>query len=915
MSSISSSFSEVPAAPTAVSHAPCPLDLHLPLVDASLSSSLSLCLLLAFVAMRASSTTMSGDKPWSLRPRKSDGLAATSIASGYSSSQEEIVEGPPSANRVVFTNRTSARVSSGSSVSYIDSGSGSGSEDDDLPDPATLLAFLPNREVQGQKAVVDAMDVDEEPAAPPNKKANRAGKGGSAVSNAETPLKAKERPLPRPKFSGARSTGNATWILDARLLLAPVPSTLTRSSSRKPCASTIPFDLNQPFRAVGYIPHVRVRHPGRRGDGRTYKPLEAKDPATFRKTMDYFSMPGFALSRTGEWLHSNGGSLPELVILQHPPFILVTVRYRYGAIDPMEPLPSDPNHQIFFDAFPPFDGQRHLVMNKYDEAWAEYRRKFAEHEASENGKEAAFTARQRPRIRNGRSAAHLPREDPEVHKHQSQRILEYIGLRQKVLSDVEHRLNTLGAISYSGFARNSTTRSALGSPRSHHRRAADSVVLAQPRKGCCGAPAIAVLEAAPASDSDDEPLSASRDAKSKGRKKAAERASSERAASDHAESDEGEQSDGEEEDPITRSVKVKRGGNGTILEWHAANDLFVYAWPTTASGNKIVTHGYPFDEKHPRFLGDVEAPDNSRQPSSARLLYAWQGMRAVLLGTEQLYSPALWGGASNRSVRPLPRGQRVLRSLPVEFDWRYNGNAEYFELQQALMLDIAEEVAPAGTTSASLASYSVNFACLVRGRPNGGASRSLRGRLCRTPRQPLRVQVERRVHAGGMTKGSATEVDEKVEDEENAAMPPASESGVSNEGPPPSRARASLDVDAPAALPLRLSLGAPDSASLRPPSDPVQLFSPAVPSRRSNTPDRARRASSRLVRPYRRVLDARPDSSIFGKPGPVLGGNSSETSEESASVTFRWVKRTQRARSRARESSRARRGGGEMNVD
>ncbi|KAJ7880969.1 hypothetical protein B0H13DRAFT_1891546 [Mycena leptocephala] len=912
---------------------------------------------------------MSGDKPWSLHPRKSDGLAATSIASGY-------VQAPKKKSS------TSARVSSGSSVSYIDSGSGSGSEDDDLPDPATLLASVPSKSAKSKvrKRSVDAMDVDEEPAAPPNKKANRAGKGGSAVSNAaETPLKAKERPLPRPKFSGACSTGDRN-VDSRRTAVSPLvgrPTAQPSSSSTvHPRTRTIDLDkikLEEALRIddsfdfeinrselSGISRMYEFAIQDAEEIGRTYKPLEVKDPATFRKTMDYFSMPGFALSRTGEWLHSNGGSLPELVMFYNTlHIILVTVRYRYGAIDPMEPLPSDPNHQIFFDGrdpqprwkhytrevFPPFDGQRHLVMNKVP-------RKFAEHEASENGKEAAFTARQKASYSEWEERACIYREKiPEVHKHQLQRILEYIGLRQKVLGDIEHRLNTLGCyILFRIRAQFDDEDCALGS--------GFSAPSSQPPYRPPLAPSTRRRQRLPRAAAerlswrrrpspfsrrllfptrDDEPLSASRDAKSKGKgkiivvpkpsskKKAAERASSECAASDHAESDEGEQSDGEEEDPITRSVKVKKGRKTVqFSEWHAANDLFVYAWPTTASGNKIVTHGYPFDEKHPQFSATwkhqitlaslpVHAFFTRGRPSSFLL-----GVRAVLLGTEQLYSPALWGeprpgcATAARITRPAFAARSSLMDVT---DAALPRNAEYFELQQALMLDIAEEVAPAGTTSASLASYSVNFACLVRGRPNGGASRSLRGRLCRTPRQPLRVQVERRVHAGGMTKGSATEVDEKVEDEENAAMPPASESGVSNEGPPPSRARASLDVDAPAALPLRLSLGAPDSASLRPPSDPVQLFSPAVPSRRSNTPDRARRASSRLVRPYRRVLDARPDSSIFGKPGPVLGGNSSETSEESASVTFRWVKRTQRARSRARESSRARRGGGEMNVD
>jgi hypothetical protein len=96
------------------------------------------------------------------------------------------------------------------------------------------------------------------------------------------------------------------------------------------------------------------------------------------------------------------------------------------------------------------------------------------------------------------------------------------------------------------------------------------------------------------------------------------------------------------------------------------------------------------------------------------------------------------------------------------------------------MLDIAEEVAPAGTTERLLglvlrqlrllgteadltearhAAYGGAFAA----RPNGRFEYKLSGAFTR----------------GGDDEGSATEVDEKVEDEENVAMPPASESGVS----------------------------------------------------------------------------------------------------------------------------------------
>ncbi|KAJ7831669.1 hypothetical protein B0H13DRAFT_1915344 [Mycena leptocephala] len=428
-----------------------------------------------------------------------------------------------------------------------------------------------------------------------------------------------------------------------------------------------------------------------------------------------------------------------------------------------------------------------------------------------------------------------------------------------------------------------------------------------------------VLDAAPVSDSDDEPLATSRSAKSKGKgriivvpkssskKKTAERASSERAASDRAESDEGEESDSEEADPITQSVKVKKGRKTTMVdltgprnrynsaEWHTANDLFVYAWPVTASGSKIATHGYPFDEKHPRFSATWKRQITLASLPVCAFFTHGKGCMRCYLGRNDCTRLRYGAEPPTGACAHCRADNASCVRCPVEFDWTITDaalpeiNAEYFELQQALMLDIAEEVAPAGTTERLLglvlrqlrllgteadlteahhAAYGGAFAA----RPDGRFEYKLSGAFTR----------------GGDDEGSATEVDEKVEDEENVAMPPASESGVSNEGPPPSSsASASGPSMPPAILPVRLSLGASDPAPRRSPGDPGRLFSPTAPSRRSNTPRPhspgffQSRASSTVALSTHDLT-----SSVFGKPGPVLGGNSSETSKESASITF-----------------------------
>jgi hypothetical protein len=233
-------------------------------------------------------------------------------------------------------------------------------------------------------------------------------------------------------------------------------------------------------------------------------------------------------------------------------------------------------------------------MRKYDEAWTEYRRAFAEHEASENRKEAAFTAKQKAKFSEWEERVRIYCEKiPEIHHHQSQCILVYIDRREQVIGEVEHRLNTLGCyilfriraqFEHEDQALESTFPPLLSSqlpyrwpPRAPAMPPAAST--SQNRgKVVVEAPVIAVLDPAPVSDSDDKPLSASRDGKSKGKgkvivmprslskKKAAERASSEHTASDRAESDKGEESNGEEVDPITRSVKVKKGRKTVTID-------------------------------------------------------------------------------------------------------------------------------------------------------------------------------------------------------------------------------------------------------------------------------------------------------------------------------------------------------------
>jgi hypothetical protein len=144
-------------------------------------------------------------------------------------------------------------------------------------------------------------------------------------------------------------------------------------------------------------------------------------------------------------------------------------------------------------------------------------------------------------------------------------------------------------------------------------------------------PEIAVLECGSISGSDNVPLSVLQSVKGKGKSKMdaapassskkktpvlSDDSESERAGSERIDSaGEGSEDEGGDASRIvTRKAKVKRGKRLVNVEmtgprntydspgWHQANNLFVFDAPLTSTGgNKIVTHAYPYDEKHPRF--------------------------------------------------------------------------------------------------------------------------------------------------------------------------------------------------------------------------------------------------------------------------------------------------------------------------
>ncbi|KAJ7910754.1 hypothetical protein B0H13DRAFT_1876472 [Mycena leptocephala] len=320
------------------------------------------------------------------------------------------------------TRTPSVHESSGSSASYVKSASGSES-DDDLVDPADLLSSLPAKspkDAKPQKRPVDAMDVDEEVAAPPPKKAHRSSNKGSAVSNAvESSSKPVERPAPRPlarpkasavpslsePSSGPRRSGGAASSTAAPRSKTQIVDLETIEIEKK-LQIDDSFDFEVRCTSVDGISRMYEFYTQDAEEIRKeYKRVEARDPEGFLWTVEYFSREGFALSRTGEWLLSFGERIGNLVSFYNAVLLVfIAFQYRYSIIEPLDALPSDPDDPVFLDAcnpqprwkrytrdvFPPFDGEPHASMEAYENAWNKYKLALAKHEVSESEKETAF---------------------------------------------------------------------------------------------------------------------------------------------------------------------------------------------------------------------------------------------------------------------------------------------------------------------------------------------------------------------------------------------------------------------------------------------------------------------------------------------------------------------------------------------
>jgi hypothetical protein len=282
-------------------------------------------------------------------------------------------------------------------------------------------------------------------------------------------------------------------------------------------------------------------------------------------------------------------------------------------------------------------------MGNYDAAWAEYKTALSKHEESESAKEAAFMERQRSKFSEwGKRAKEYRDKIPGLHQHQSERVLSYIKEREGILCEIQTRKNTLGCYilyrlraQFEEEDRALESRFPAGSSRTSRKAPVREEAAPPPPppsiprkrgKAMSDEPEIAVLERGSISGSDDAPSFVLQNAKGKGKSKvdAAPASSSKKKTpvlSDDGESERagsaGERSEDEGEDAsgiVTRKVKVKRGkrlvnvemtgpqNTYDSAEWHQANDLFVFDAPLTSTGgNKIVTHAYPFDEKHLRF--------------------------------------------------------------------------------------------------------------------------------------------------------------------------------------------------------------------------------------------------------------------------------------------------------------------------
>ncbi|KAJ7883999.1 hypothetical protein B0H13DRAFT_1890139 [Mycena leptocephala] len=436
-----------------------------------------------------------------LCPRTRQGLATTSISSS---------RGPPLKKKSSPT--PSVHESSGSSASYVESASGSES-DNDLVDPANLLSSLPAKSPKDAKA--KKCSVDEEAAAPPPKKAHRSGNKGSAASA----VPSLSEPLSGPRHpSGASSSAAVsrpkTRVVDLETI--EIEESLLLNDS---------FDFEVHCTSVDGISRMYEFYTQDAEEIRKeYKRVEARDPQGFLRMVEYFSREGFALSRTEEWLHSLRETIGDLVSFYNCVLLVyVTFQYWYSTVELLAPLPSDPEDPIFLDArdpqprwrqytrntFPPFDAEPHVSMDAYENVWSSYKLALARHEASKSEKETAFLEKQRAKFSDWRERTCAYREKiPTIHQHQSDRVLGSHP-RPRISSSCGKAMST--------------------------------------------EPEIAVLDGGSVSGSDDQLLSVLR--KSKGKKESKEK--SRAGLEDEAEA---------EPEIITCTVKVKKGKRQSAVE-------------------------------------------------------------------------------------------------------------------------------------------------------------------------------------------------------------------------------------------------------------------------------------------------------------------------------------------------------------
>ncbi|KAJ7814477.1 hypothetical protein B0H13DRAFT_2381747 [Mycena leptocephala] len=904
-----------------------------------------------------------------LRPRTRQGRAATSVSS---SRRPSSVKGSSS--------KASVRDSSGSSVSYVDSGSESESDDEDLPDPADLLKTLsagPSKVIKVEKRPVDAMDVDDKPAAPPPKKVNRSGKGVSAVSNAaESSSQAKERPLPYPKNSSAcapvasvpvpRHPGGSSSIGRTLAPPLPVPRPKTRVVDLESITIEENLQIDDSFDFE--ISHARPSEFGRMYTlhvqdaeeiGKTYKAVEARDPHGFRKTMEIFATEGFALSRTGEWLLSFGETVGDLVAFFNAVCLIsAAVQYRYGILEPLDPLPSNPDHPIFLDAgdpqprwrqytrdvFPPFDGQRYLSMGNYDEAWKGYKAALSKHEESESAKEVAFMERQQSKFSEWEKRAKEYRNKiPSLHQYQSERILAYIEERKGVLRELETRMNTLGCyILYRLRAQFEEEDQALESrfPTASSRSSRKAPIREEaappppppsiPRKrgkAMSDEPEIAVLECGSISGSDDIPLSVLQGAKGKGKSKTdaapapslkkspvlldngeSEHAGSERAGS----AGEGSEDEGGDASRIvTRKVKVKRGkrlvnvemtgprNTYNSAEWHQANDLFVFDAPLTSTGgNKIVTHAYPYDEKHPRFSKTWKRQVTLASLPVHSFFTRGKGCMHCSLAESDCVRLRYGDDTPTGACMHCRADNVTCEASPVEFDWEVTDgalpdiNAEFLKLQLTLMLEIAEQVGGTGTTERLLARFMHHLRIMGTDEDVLQTRRAIFGSVNSSPvsgKFKFRQNPMLREEGDDRTDNSETEV-EVGKGEGSGDVSMGTVTGVANEGPPLTSSASASGESSPAPAPpvhLRMDAVEIPSRATHPSvvsRDPRAMFSPTpprlltAPHKSVPMPLQTPRSSPTVVASSALSLS----TSVFGKAGLLLGAKPNETSEGGA---------------------------------